>query len=462
MSRLRTFSPIRLLSAFVSCLVLADTAAAEPKKDHCVILISLDGLAGFYLDDPKAELPTLRKLADEGARAEGMVCSFPTVTWPNHTTLVTGVKPGKHGVIGNSYLDRSTAESVGLILDPLFDMEQVVKVPTVFDVAHRAGLVTAGIIWPSTRNARTLDFTVPDMRSDEEWARYGTAGWLAELKAEGIPVDMHGTWFKDSAAGGPKRDWLYTRMAVQALERHSPNLLLLHLIEVDHVEHASGPQSPAAYWAVKYADDRLRDVVEAVKRSPMAERTTIIVTSDHGFFPIEREIRLNVKFKLEGLLADDTKSAMSVANGGGAMVYVLDDAKRAELVRQLREKIAGVEGVEAVFAPDDERARDLGLSIPKNDPRAPDLWVSARKGYSFADSREGTAVVVPRATKGGTHGYLPDQPDLLGTLVMWGHGVKPGAKLGKISNCDVAPTMAKLLGLELKNVDGRVLSEGLK
>jgi len=462
MRRTSGFSFVALGVAVFGGFAMAGGASAQTKKDHCVILISLDGLAGFYLDDPQAELPTLRKLAAEGARAEGMVCSFPTVTWPNHTTLVTGVKPGKHGVIGNSYLDRSSAESVGLILDPSFDMDQVVKVPTIFDVAHRAGLKTAGIIWPSTRNARTLDLTVPDMRSDEEWAKYGTAGWLAELKSEGIPVDMHGAWFKDSAAGGPKRDWLYTRMAVQALERHSPNLLLLHLIEVDHVEHASGPQSPAAYWAVKYADDRLRDVVEAVKRSPMAERTTIIVTSDHGFFPIEREIRLNVLFKQAGLLGDDVKAALSVANGGGAMVYALDDAKRPEIVKQLREKIAGLEGVDAVFAADEERARDLGLAHPMDDPRAPDLWVSAKKGYSFSDSREGTAPVVPRATKGGTHGYLPDQPDLLGTLVMWGAGVKPGSKLGKISNCDVAPTMAKLLGVELKNVDGRLLSEGLK
>jgi predicted AlkP superfamily pyrophosphatase or phosphodiesterase len=462
MLRVFGISFVALGLSVIGCICPADTAADEAKKDHCVILISLDGLAGFYLDDPTAELPTLRKLAAEGARAEGMVCSFPTVTWPNHTTLVTGVKPGKHGVIGNSYLDRTTAESVGLILDPVFDMDQVVKVPTIFDVAHRAGLKTAGIIWPSTRNAKSLDLTVPDMRSDDEWQKYGTASWLAELKAEGIPVDKHGAWFKDSAAGGPKRDWLYTRMAVQALERHAPNLLLLHLIEVDHVEHATGPQSPEAYWAVKYADDRLRDVVEAVKRSSMADRTTIIVTSDHGFFPIEREIRLNVLFKQEGLLGDDKKAAMSVANGGGSMAYVLDDAKRPELVKQLREKIAALDGVDAVFAPDDETARDLGLSQWKDDPRAPDLWVSAKKGYSFSDSREGTSPVVPRATKGGTHGYLPDQPDLLGTLVMWGHGVKPGAKLGKISNCDVAPTMAKLLGVELKNVDGRVLGEALK
>ncbi|HAW27947.1 MAG TPA: alkaline phosphatase family protein, partial [Planctomycetaceae bacterium] len=129
--------------------------AVEPHEDRCVILVSVDGLANFYLDDPLADMPTLRKLAKTGARADGMVCSFPTVTWPNHTTLVTGTTPAKHGVIGNNYLDRKSATSVAFIPDPLFDKDQIVKVPTIYDAAHNAGLVTAGIVWPATRNART-------------------------------------------------------------------------------------------------------------------------------------------------------------------------------------------------------------------------------------------------------------------------------------------------------------------
>jgi predicted AlkP superfamily pyrophosphatase or phosphodiesterase len=140
-------------------------AAAEPGKDRCVILVSVDGLADFYFDDPRAEMPTLRRLAENGARAAGMECSFPTVTWPNHTTLVTGVPPAKHGVLGNNYLDRQSAAPVPLIPDPLFDKDEIVKVPTIYDAAHRAGLSTSGIIWPATRNARTLDWTNTALRS---------------------------------------------------------------------------------------------------------------------------------------------------------------------------------------------------------------------------------------------------------------------------------------------------------
>ncbi|MGC3971446.1 MAG: alkaline phosphatase family protein [Pirellulales bacterium] len=196
--------------AIVVCVV-ASPASAEPHKDRCVILVSIDGLANFYFDDHRAHMPTLRRMAAEGARADGMLCSFPTVTWPNHTTLVTGVVPAKHGVIGNGYYDRAKGAGVQLILDPVFDKDQVVKVPTIYDVAHQAGLRTAGIIWPATRNAKTLDYTVPDMGTSEEWTQYGTRSWLEELRAEGIPVDRQTAWFKDKAAGaraiGCTRAW---------------------------------------------------------------------------------------------------------------------------------------------------------------------------------------------------------------------------------------------------------------
>ena len=102
------------------------TTVAAPEAasaDRVVVMISVDGLAAYYLDDPKAEMPTLRKLAAEGARAAMMKASTPTVTWPNHTTLVTGDNPARHGVVGNNYFDRATGQRVVLISDPVYDKD---------------------------------------------------------------------------------------------------------------------------------------------------------------------------------------------------------------------------------------------------------------------------------------------------------------------------------------------------
>src|SRR6185295_11502621 len=109
--------------------------ALEPPSDRVVVMISVDGLAHYYFDDPKAEMPTIRELAAGGARAEKMKVSMPSVTWPNHTTLVTGTHPAKHGVIGNNYFSRAKNEVVPLIPDPYFNKEEIVKSPTIYDVA---------------------------------------------------------------------------------------------------------------------------------------------------------------------------------------------------------------------------------------------------------------------------------------------------------------------------------------
>jgi predicted AlkP superfamily pyrophosphatase or phosphodiesterase len=435
--------------------------AAEPQKDRCVILISVDGLANFYLDDPKADLPTLRKLAAEGARADGIVCSFPTVTWPNHTTLVTGVPPARHGVLGNSYYDRKEQKTVSLLPDPLFDKDEIVKVPTVYDAAHKAGLVTAGIVWPATRNAKTLDWTVPDMFGDEAWPKYGTPQWLAELRQAGLPIERHGTWTKEPT-GGVQRDWLYSRMARHLLEHHPPNLLLIHLVEVDHVEHKFGPRSPEAYWSVSFADDRVRDIVDAARRSKFGDNVTVVVASDHGFFPIEKDIRPNALLRelklVETIDGKVARQAWCVGQGGGCMVYVLNEGKRAAIVARLKEAFTGAEGIDAVFTA--EEFAQIGQFTPQTDPRAPDLWLAAKSGYSFTDADSGT-FIAPRDAKAGTHGYLPDHPEMLGSLILSGAGIKPGVRLGKVSNQTVAPTIAELLGIELPTADGKPLAAAI-
>lgn len=451
-----------IVCSILVCLLLFNmnlvAEAAEAHDDRCVILVSVDGLANFYLDDPLADMPFLKNLAKNGARADGLVCSFPTVTWPNHTTLVTGTTPAKHGVIGNNYLDRKSATSIAFIPDPLFDKDQIVKVPTVYDVAHRAGLVTAGIIWPATRNARTLDWTVPDMFGKEAWPKYGTKVWLDELRAAGLPVDLHGDWTREKG-GGVKRDWLYSRMARHLFQNHPPNLLMIHLVEVDHIEHQYGPRSPQAYWSVSYIDDRLRDIAEAIKHSPHRDKTTLVVASDHGFFPISKDIKPNVLLKKEGLLSKEKKQAYCLAQGGACMVYVLDDSKRAETIKSLKKKFAKVEGVKAVLGA--EEYTKLGQPTPAEDSHAPDFWLAAKSGYSFSNSQSGDDVVGLRKTKGGTHGYLPDDPDMLGSLVISGYGIKPGTKLPKTLSLDVAPTIAKLLGVKLPTAQGKALTKAL-
>jgi predicted AlkP superfamily pyrophosphatase or phosphodiesterase len=364
--------------------------------------------------------------------------------------------------VGNSYLDRATGKPVTLLCDPVFDKDQTIKVPTVFDAVHQAGGKTAAICWPATRNATTLTYTVPDMGGDA-WDRFGTPSWMDELRAEDIPVDRQGPWVTEPS-GGVQRDWLYTRMARQVLQKHAVNLLLIHLVEPDHVQHRTGPRSPESYWCARYADDRLGELLYAIEHSKFAGKTTLFVCGDHGFFPVEKDVRPNVVLRKLGLLGKDDspaggRAAYCLSQGGGCAVYVLDPTRRDAILKQLKSELAKLEGVQSVL--DADRFTKLGQPTPDRDPRGADLWLSAKSGYSFGDSATGDEVVVPRKTIGGTHGYLPDQADMLAACVVWGPSVKPGTDLGKVNMLDIAPTIAELLGVKLPTADGQPLKKVL-
>ncbi len=438
-------------------LSISSAAPDAANSDRIVVMISIDGLAAYYLDDPKADMPTLRKLAAEGARASMMKASTPTVTWPNHTTLVTGVNPARHGVVGNNYFDRATGQKVTLISDPVFDKDQIVKVPTIYDVAKAAGLKTAAIRWPATRNAKTLDWTLPDVRTEELYLKYTTPELQKECAAANIPI------IKDSptAAFEPdeSRDAAQTRAFNLILHEHHPNLALLHVIDVDHTEHLKGPRSPEAYQAVHEADGYVREVWDELQRD-YPGRATLLVVSDHGFSPIEKMILPNVLFVKAGLMNSAKKNPGGAINlvtqGGAALLYVKDETQRDEVLARVRKTLAGLDGISKIV--DYRQFKDYGVADPKDDPHAPDMILFADEGCTFGDTAAGSLPFIEKPERKGSHGHDSNLPDLHATFVIWGMGIKPGVKMGEISNIDVAPTIAKLLGIELPNPDGKPLT----
>jgi predicted AlkP superfamily pyrophosphatase or phosphodiesterase len=458
-------SVLALLLFVIAAFTLAvPSPAASADAERHVILVSIDGLADYYFDDPRAHMPTIRGLAARGARAKRMEASFPTVTWPNHTTLVTGVHAGRHGVIGNNYFDRAELKTVPLIPDPLFDKAEIVRVPTVYDLAHAAGLRTGGVCWPASRNAATLDWQVPDVFDQAIFEGASTPSLLAELKEKGIPYWKQNEWCKAGNAGKPQRDWLYTRIAAHLIEAHRPNLLLVHLMSVDALQHATGRNSDEAYWAISDSDRCVRELVDAVEAAGLADRTAYFIAADHGFISYDKEIAANVVLRQEGLREGQglrlRQQAYALSQGGGCFVYILDEENRDAIRSRLAARFREVEGVELVIEP--EEFAKFGHLLPSEDPRVPDLMLSAADGYAFSGKDEGEeAILATDATK-GTHGYSPLHPLMGASFVASGAGIKEGVVLEKISNTDVAPTMAAVLGLEMEGVEGRVLEEILE
>ena len=433
-------------------LWLAASLMAAPPTNHRVILITIDGLSASYLTDPQASLPTLRRLATEGAVAEGLRVSNPSVTWPNHTTLITGVHPEKHSVLFNGILSRSgPGESVKL--DGAKDQRELVAVPTLFDVLHPAGYRTAGINWPATRRARLLDDNFPDVPQP---VTHTTPRLRAELIHAGILASGSDADFL--ARGAAAADEAWTKAAVHLIRSRPPNFLLLHLLITDTIQHRYGPQSTAAYTAAALADAQVAELLRAVAETGARAETTVFVTSDHGFARPTNLISPNVVFRKAGLFRPaPRRRAQAIAEGGTAFVYLTNPATRAEdrakVIALLREH----EGIAEIVPPEGFAA--LRLPTPDRNPQMGDLLLVAKDGYAFADEAFEDESVTAISQPAGSHGYLASNPKMNGVFLAWGRGIKPGVKLGLVENIDIAPTIAALFGRELPSADGKVLRE---
>lgn len=447
-----------------ACLAMCLPGVVSAAEVEHVVLISVDGLAASYLSDPRAELPMIRKLAKEGAVAEGMITSFPSVTWPAHVSLVTGVPVGKHGVIGNSVWDRKLGRGLTYIGDPELTKDEAIRVPTIYDALHAAGRKCGSVIWPCCNGAKSLSWTIPDTNKPEQFDKFTTPGLIEELAEIGVDIKplREWGWSKEHSL---ERDELYTAVACHLLTKHQPALVLLHLITVDGYEHAYGPHTPKAYEAIAHSDKMVRRVWETLQSPPFAGQSALFVVSDHGFAPVEKLIQPNVVFRRLGWVQVDDKEKPTdrrvwcVATGGSAFIYILEDAHRRELTEQATAELKKLDGVTEIIGPD--RFADLGLPLPKDNPQAPDFVVATGPGYSFSEAVTGEAVIESTNLK-GAHGHLT-QPDYMhATFVAAGTGIKPGVKLKTISNTAVAPTLARLLGVKLPMAEGRVMTEVLE
>lgn len=434
----------RLLLALVFTFSLA---AAE--KNRHVIVVSLDGFATHTLRDPAVPFPVLRKMMAEGASAEAMIPINPTVTWPNHTAIVSGVNAATHGVIYNG-LPVRPGIGKALKTEPWVPKTELVQAKTVYDAAHAAGLTTAEVDWVAIYKPPTVTWAFPEIPSRE--------GAIEQemLKAGALTEDDLNGWSKANIL---QRDEIWTRAAVHIIEKHKPNLLMYHLLATDSTQHSYGTKSLAANAALVLADRQLQKILDAVDRAGIKDRTTIFVVSDHGFKTYHHLIHPNALLKQKGLLRNpDDNDGWVVPEGGTAHVYVTREEKRKEVLDAFR---TAIPGMTQVISPD-EYAK---WGYPKVTPngRMADLVLAAANDYAFDGAFDGAVSTdIPAGAARGAHGYLNSDPDMQAILVASGAGIKRGVKTPSKPNVDVAATIAKLLGVDLKGIEGKPLAEFLK
>jgi predicted AlkP superfamily pyrophosphatase or phosphodiesterase len=434
-----------LLAVWVLAAFAPQRLRAEPNKKRTVVVISLDGFPAYAFDDPRLPTPTLRKLAREGVIAAGMRPVNPTVTWPNHTAMVTGVDGSRHQVLYNGMLTHP-AGKVAPVVEAWRDKEMMVHAPTVYDLAFNAGLTTAQVDWVAIYGAKTITWKFPEIPDPK-------GAIEQELIADGTATEDQLRTFEDGSQVW--QDEIWTAAARKILEKHKPNLLLFHLLTLDSMNHQYAPLSGGSFTAMAFLDAKVKQILESIERAKLTKQTTVLIVSDHGFRSIKHVAHANILLRQNGLLAGSAKEptgdAWVMPEGGSALVYVKDPNRRAELVPKLRQIFSGAEGVDRVYTT--EELPQLGLPTPATSDQAPDLVLAASADYAFGGDSEGEYVT--HVAVGGSHGYVNSDPKMQAIFLAWGAGVPQGVRLDSIANVDIAPTVAALLGLKMEHIQGK-------
>ncbi|HXV87340.1 MAG TPA: alkaline phosphatase family protein [Gemmatimonadales bacterium] len=413
-----------------------------------VVIVSVDGLWSGDLartDSAGVETPTLDSLRRAGAFGAA-VGSYPSVTYPSHTTMISGVPPAIHGVYSNvrpyDPLDRTDSGA-------WYWEASWRQAPTLIDQAHAAGHRVAAIAWPVTADDTAIAYNMP-----ERWdLRPGGTSQLEMMRRHGTP------WLLDSLgipATGNITDSIVATVAAGIIRRWDPELLLVHLLDVDGAKHSYGPVHDSAWAAIGRVDRRIGQVLSALRETHGRRPTTVIVTSDHGFRRYHRILRPGVLLARAGLVRLDrngrvTDWSAAVLGNGGSMALITRHAGDTAVTRRLREAIPDSligpgRPIRAVLPPDT-------VALLGGDPRA--AWfLDMNEGFY---TRPGYTEPFIESRTGGGHGYDPRPPPMHAFFVMSGPGVPAGTVLGVINQMDIGPTAARALGVTLPGARGRAL-----
>ncbi|MCF6404687.1 alkaline phosphatase family protein [Chitinophaga filiformis] len=418
-------------------LSLLGTGAFAQQAQH-VVLITIDGFRPDFYMDTSWHAVHLQEMAKKGVYAKGVNSVFPSMTYPSHTTIVTGVWPVKHGVYYNNMFNPNGPANKNYWNDT------AIKAPTIWKVAQQKGMKVAALLWPVSADAPVM-YNIPDIGGMGEAVReqYSKpANFIADLKKDVFNNATRIEYGKDHNIAG---------IASYVIKKDQPNLMTIHFFSVDHYQHEQGRQGDLVKAAVADADSSVGIIIDALKAAGIWEKTVLIVTGDHGFLDVKTSVNPNIWLVKAGLITDvkkDDWKAQFYSVGGSSYLY-LKDKNDSKTLNQVKDILANLPAEEKkLFRIIDRKQLD---KVGGNPEVA--FALSGENGASFGNAMTGEAI---KPGHGGSHGYYPDFTEIRTGFVACGPGVKEGGVIPEMNLRDIAPALAKILGLSLPTAEGKI------
>ncbi len=437
-----------LLSLF---LFFSLSACSQPNTElkPKLLLISIDGLYPSLLQKAKQQgflLPNFDRFLKEGSYADAVIGVFPTLTYPIHTSLMTGVSSNVHGITHNYLFEPEYAQYknwMWLVND--------IRVPTLWGQAKKAGLKTANVDWPVSIGA-PVDFNIvqywhPTKKTGHDLLQALSTPLLVASLEKKLGPYLVGDW---SIEGDRQR----LRFAQAIIKQYQPDFMTIYFASLDDTEHKTGVESQSTFFILRNLDTFLGQLLDTIY-STYGNQVVVALVSDHGFMPVNKSINLNTAFQKAGWIKLNKEKRLTEwdvysLSGEGFTEIRLQKKQDYHKVLKLLQQLARdpQNGIDRIFSqPEIEK---LGGSIQT------DFIVTAKRNFVFRDALTGP-LVDTHVNYAATHGFMPSVPEMNSCFFIMGPHIPKNKNLGTISVLDIAPTLAKLLGTDLPQAEGKNL-----
>lgn len=405
MNRLFPLRPVALLLALLlaGCASSPSTPAQDAARSpYTLLLISLDGVHPDALT--RGDTPNLSRLAATGVQAEWMNPSYPTLTFPNHYTLVTGLRPDRHGLVHNVMSSPELGRFMLSDRDAVGDARWWNDGEPLWVTAENAGMVTATMFWPGSeaavRGVRPTHWNLFDAELPKADRVEQVLGWLS------APADSR------------------------------PRLATLYFEHPDSAAHANGPASDELRAAMRAVDAQIGRLVEGIHAAGLQDSVDLVIVSDHGM----AEVPEGNVVPFEDMV--DPGDAEPISFGQVVGFQPLEGREAAAEAALL-----GEHGRYACWRKQELPARwHYGTHR-----RIPAIVCQMQEGWDALPAR-----FIERRPPGtrGSHGYDPALPSMRAIFIANGPSFASGLRLPAFDNVDVYPLLARLIGVEPAAHDG--------
>lgn len=418
-----------------------------------LILVSIDAL--IYEDLAYlAAKPNFGRCMENGAMVKMVRSVYPTLTYPCHAAMATGCWPGKHGVLNNYHMTPGVESPHWVWYHDAYHVRDLL------DAAKEKGLTTAAIGWPTMGCHPNADWIVAEVagttaKTDKDFYNdYRATGTTAALWEQVVAPHIHQRLRKKDARNVTMFN---LRTCCEIVRQFQPDLTLLHLGVVDSYRHECGVFGPRLQEALDLTEQAVSEILQAVRDAGTEEITNIVLTADHGQMDAIQESHPNVLLAQHGFIETDETGAVSDwlawshSAGMCSTIHVRHKEDEAAVYALLHDNVNKY-GWSRVYTREEiaHEGYDGNFSFvleTDNISKVGNNWLGD--------------ILVPYGKTVGGHGYHPDKGPCP-PIVAVGPAFRKGAVLEKANLIDGAPTWAAILGLDLPDADGRVLTELLK